>query len=184
VAVLEASRDTQILLAAGLFLARVGDIGSTYLGSPNLRLEANPLVRRGRWPFAWLTLLACAIPFASPEAGMALLVASLMVTGSNLSKGWLMRGLGEENYYSLLEQVARRTSLRSALSFVIGGAVAFALVGLILVVVAKGPDTWAYWVADGILLYGFVLGLYGSAGTVRLFRRLANAAPSPGEQAE
>jgi hypothetical protein len=40
-----------------LLLARLGDIGSTYLATPNLKLEANVLARRFKWPFAWLTVL-------------------------------------------------------------------------------------------------------------------------------
>jgi cytochrome c biogenesis protein CcdA len=103
---------------------------------------------------------------------MAVLVVSLMVTGSNLSKGWLMRGLGEETYHSLLEQVARRTSLRSALGFVLGSAVAFGLVGVVLAVVSKGPGTWVFWIAYGILIYSVAVGLYGSTRAVRLFRQL------------
>jgi hypothetical protein len=33
-----------------LLLARIGDVGSTYLISPTLKLEANPIIRRLRWP--------------------------------------------------------------------------------------------------------------------------------------
>jgi hypothetical protein len=45
------------LLCALILVARLGDIGSTYLVTPNLLLEANPVVRKLRWPFALATLL-------------------------------------------------------------------------------------------------------------------------------
>jgi hypothetical protein len=39
------------VIAFLLLIARLGDVGSTYLLSPTLKLEANPIMRRLRWPF-------------------------------------------------------------------------------------------------------------------------------------
>jgi hypothetical protein len=50
------------VIAFLLLLARIGDVGSTYLISPTLKLEANPIIRRLRWPFAGITILVAAIP--------------------------------------------------------------------------------------------------------------------------
>jgi hypothetical protein len=74
------------IIAFLLLLARLGDVGSTYLISPTLKLGANPIVRRLRWPFAGFTVLAAAIPYYSLPAGVAVLVVSLLVCASNCSR--------------------------------------------------------------------------------------------------
>ena len=90
-----------ITLAVLVLLARFGDIGSTYLATPTLAMESNPLMRAGGWWLAGTTVLACLIPFWSAPLGLTMLVLSLMVTGSNLSKGWLMQALGAYGFLGI-----------------------------------------------------------------------------------
>jgi hypothetical protein len=160
----------QIALIGLLLVARLGDIGSTWLATPNLKLESNPVVRKLRWWYAWATLLICFVPIVSLGVGAALTVASLLVTASNLSKGWLMRSLGEDGYIFLMEQTAARSSLVAAVGFVLGSSAAVALVGWLLLVTSGGEETWAYWGATGILLYAGVVAFYGTISAVKLFR--------------
>src|SRR5262249_19699539 len=53
----------QHVLALLILIGRVGDIGSTYLATPRLTLEANPFVRRLRWPFGVVSLGLCLVPY-------------------------------------------------------------------------------------------------------------------------
>jgi hypothetical protein len=168
-------------LAVLILIARLGDIGSTYLATPTLAMEGNPLMRWGGWRLAAVTLLACLIPYYSAPLGLTALVLSLLVTGSNLSKGWLMRALGEEDYQTMLLAAARRSSLPAAVGFVVGGAASVAFAGLIMVFVSGGPDTWGYWAAIGVALYAFAIAVYGSLSMARLFRAAARPADLPVE---
>ena len=69
---------------AGLFLlGRLADIISTRLVTPTLRLEANPVMRRLGWRFAWATLLVALLAYYSPALGIAGFAASFMVAASN-----------------------------------------------------------------------------------------------------
>src|SRR5437899_12815598 len=102
-------------LAALVLIARVGDVASTFVASPRLLLEANPLMRRMGRPLALATLLLCLVPYYYDSLGMVVLSASLLVTSSNLAKGWLMRALGEVEYHRLLLRAFRASTLRSAL---------------------------------------------------------------------
>lgn len=163
----DAARNTLVVL---IFLARLGDIGSTYLATPNLKLESNPIAKLGGWRFAILTVLACLIPFVSPPVGMTVLVLSLMVTGSNLSRGWIMRALGEDEYQAVLASAASRSSLPVALAFVMGSAASIGFAGLILLYLSGGPETWIYWASYGVALYALAMAVYGGIGQVRLFR--------------
>jgi hypothetical protein len=96
------------VIAFLLLLARLGNVGSTYLLSPTLKLEANPIVRRLRWPFAGATILIAVLPYYSLPAGVAVLITSLLVCASNTTRLWLVRTMGESEYHLLLIGVARR----------------------------------------------------------------------------
>ena len=79
------------LLCALVLLSRLGDIGSIYLVSPTLNLEANSIARRLGWEFAWSSLLVCLIPYYSAPASIVVLVPSFMVSASNSMKIWFAR---------------------------------------------------------------------------------------------
>ena len=189
---LSAGHNLQHVLAVLLLVSRLrgihavrpgghlGDIGSTYLATPNLKLEGNPLARWGGWKFALLTLLVALLPYVSVDISMAALAMSLLVTGSNFSKGWLARSLGEQGLSEVHELAARRSSLSAAVGFVLASAGAYALAGAVLFVFSGGPDSWAYWFAAGVLAYSFAVALYGTLSAVRLYRRVVDSAPRSG----
>jgi len=168
---LAAGHNLENTLAALILFARLGDIGSTYLATPNLKMESNPLMRFGGWKLALLTVLACLIPYYSAPLGLTMLVLSLLVTGSNLSKGWVMRALGEERYQAMLADAAERSSLPAALGFVLGGAASIGLAGAIMTLVSGGSGTWSYWASSGVTVYALAIAVYGSLSAVRLYRR-------------
>ncbi|HYE74981.1 MAG TPA: hypothetical protein VEF04_16690, partial [Blastocatellia bacterium] len=94
-----------------LLISRLGDIISTYLATPTLKLEANPLARRLRWPFAVCTVLVSFIAYFNTFIAVVMLVPFLFVSASNLSRVWLIRALGEDAYLDLLLTAAWRTKL-------------------------------------------------------------------------
>ena len=75
------------VLCALILLGRVGDVGTTYLATPTLRLEANPIMRKLGWRFAVLTLLLCLIPYYSTALGVMVVVPSLMVSSFRTQRG-------------------------------------------------------------------------------------------------
>jgi hypothetical protein len=173
---LAAGRNLENTLALLILVARLGDIGSTYLATPTLQMESNPLMRFGGWKLALLTVLACLIPYYDAQLGLTMLVLSLLVTGSNLSKGWLMRALGETDYQVMIRAAAQRSSLPAALGFALGGAASVGLAGAVMMFASGGSDTWGYWAASGVTLYALAMGFYGALSAVRLFRGVARSA--------
>jgi hypothetical protein len=178
---LATGRNLENTLAVLIFLARLGDIGSTYLATPTLKMESNPLMRFGGWKLAALTVFACLIPYYDAQLGLTMLVLSLLVTGSNLSKGWLMRALGESDYQAMVRSAAQRSSLPAALGFAIGGAASVGLAGAVLMFASGGSDTWGYWAASGVTLYALAVGFYGTLAAIKLFRSVAPPALTVGE---
>ena len=160
------------LLCALIFLSRLGDIGSTYLITPKLKLEADPIVRKLGWWFAVGTLFVCLIPYYSTALAIIVLVPSLMVSAANASKIWFARAYGESGYIELLLRVARRSRLSHALAPTIVAAIFSAFIGLVLLLLSPDPTRdWGYWFALGFLAYAFIIGFYGSLFFVRLFRK-------------
>lgn len=160
------------LLCALILLGRLGDIGSTYLVTPQLRLEANPLVRKLGWRFAVATLFVCLIPYYSTALGIVVLIPSLMVSAANTSKIWFARAYGEVAYGELILRLARQTRLSQALIPTWLAALFIALIGLVLLLLSPDPNQdWGFWFGIGFLSYALVVALYGSLFFVRLFRR-------------
>jgi hypothetical protein len=159
-----------IVLCVLILISRVGDIGTTYLVSPNLLLEANPVARRLGWKFALLTLLVAGVPFFSLQAGILVLVPSLLVSASNASKIWMARAYGEKEYRELMLQAARRSKLAFALGTVWGVAGIFALTGAVLLFFCPDERSGGFWFAWGILLYALVIVIHGSLGVIRIFK--------------
>ena len=161
------------LLALLILLGRGGDIGSTYLASPTLRLETNPVIRRFRWPLAILSLALCLLPYYNTALAVMVLAPSLLVSGSNLSRGWVAHAVGEEELLAFLRAAARRISLGKALGFAGGGGAFVALAGGVLLLLSGGEREWAFWFASGVIVYGVAIGVYGSLFLLRLRREAA-----------
>lgn len=159
----------ELFLCLLILLSRIGDIGSTYLATPSLVLEANPIVRKLGWRFALLTLLVCLVPYLSTEMGILVLVPSLLVSASNTSKIWFMRTYGEMEYRELVLSLARKSKLSHAVACVLGSASFTFLVGFILMFLSPDPHEWGYWFAAGIMVYAVVVAFHGSLYCIRLF---------------
>jgi hypothetical protein len=160
------------VLAALILLSRAGDVGSTLLVSPTLRLETNPLARRFFKVVALLSFGFVLVPYYSTALAVMVLVPSLLVSASNLGRGWVARALGETEFMLMLERAAARSSRRVALMFSIASGMFIILAGLVLLVLSGGETSWGYWFAIGMMLYGFAMAFYGSLFAARLFRRV------------
>ena len=152
-----------------LLVSRVGDVISTYLATPKLKLEANPIVRRLKWPFAVITILVSLIAYVNTAAAVILLVPFLLVSASNFSKVWLMRGMGEDAYMEMLLCNARRTRLRHAIAGVLASAFFIALAGCVLLILIP-TRSWGFPFGLGIILYAVIQALYGSLSSARIFK--------------
>jgi hypothetical protein len=170
------------LLAGLLLVARAGDIGSTYLATPRLMLEANPVARRLGWPFALLTLLAALIPYYNLSAGVVVLVPSLLVASRNFGSIWLARAVGEEGVLALQLQAARRTRFSEAMMYAVAESMFMAGVGLLLMLIEGRSRAPGILFALGVLAWAFALLVHRTAHlrrVYRLARESLSAAGSP-----
>src|SRR4030095_6516125 len=158
------------VVAALVLVSRIGDIATTYFVTPTLSLEANPIVRRLGWKFALVTLLVCLIPYVHLGGGLAVGVASLLVSSRNASSIWMARGLGEQSLRDLYRSLATRTRLRQAIvPTAVSGAFA-SLAGIAVMYFSEDLESLSSWAGFGVVMYGLVIALHHSLFYRRLYR--------------
>ena len=82
-----------------LLLSRGMDVLSTWIATPHMLLEGNPIAKKLGWRWGLpLNALMC-FGFASwPLPAIVISTTSLLVAARNFQSAWLMRSLGEERY--------------------------------------------------------------------------------------
>ncbi len=148
------------VLFAMLLFARSGDILTTWLATPKLRHEANPLAKKLGWWFAIATIFLSLAAYVSEPLALSLLSISLCVCASNAGKVWFMRTLGEEEYHALLVSVMQRSTLGKALFFNCLPAVFYLLLGSMIQLVEVNSTTRAFYLGTGILAYGLAIVVF------------------------
>jgi hypothetical protein len=158
----EVQESVKLTLALLILLSRLGDIGSTWLASPNLELESNSVIRRLRWPFALLTIGVFIIPWWDVGAGIVIMVASWLVAASNSSKLWLIRAMGETEYRTLLTRMAAQARPVPSVIFSLMPALFMGILGATVMYLYPSETTDpGYHVGLGIVGYALVVGIYG-----------------------
>ncbi|MGA2241429.1 MAG: hypothetical protein ABSH11_05265 [Verrucomicrobiota bacterium] len=93
-----ASRDYCLMLLLLVF-ARGMDFLSTWIATPNLVLEGNPLAKKLGWKWGLaLNVVLCVALAAWPLSAIVVATASVLVAARNFQSAWLMHSLGEEIY--------------------------------------------------------------------------------------
>jgi hypothetical protein len=172
------------ILCAMLLISRIGDVVTTYLVTPNLVLEANPIARVLGWRFAIITLGACLVPYVHVPISVSALVLFLMVSAANARQIWFARAIGEREYAALIMENARKSKLPVALASIAASACFTALVGGTILYFYPDPEMdWGFWIGIGVLAYAGSTCLYGSLATARFFRLSRSAIAEAGAQA-
>ena len=118
-----------------LVFARGMDFLSTWIATPTLLLEANPIARRLRWRGGAIVNVVLCFVFAFwPLAAIIIATTSAMVAARNFQLAWLMRSHGEENYRDWFVQRMDETPptlfvfcllAQTSLTALVGGALAY-----------------------------------------------------------
>jgi hypothetical protein len=165
------SRQYLIFLALLLF-ARGMDFLSTWVATPNLALEGNPLAKKLGWKLGGIVNLAICLTFASwPLTAIIISTTGLLVAAHNFQLAWLMRSLGEENYRIwFLEKIAA-ARLPLYLGCLFGQTALIAMVGGGLCLFSP-MDTVPFAIGLGILAFAIVVLFYTLLSVWRIRHRL------------
>src|SRR5205809_2791233 len=87
------------LLFLLLVFARGMDFLSTWIATPNLVLEGNPIAKKLGWRWGLPVNIAFALLLAFwPLPAIVISTTSVLVAARNFQSAWLMRSLGEQAY--------------------------------------------------------------------------------------
>lgn len=159
-------------LTALMALARTLDFLSTWLVTPRLELEANPLMRRLRWGrMAALNLPLLGLPMLHHGLSITFIVTSLLAAGSNLVSGALARGMGERRQLDNQRQAIREMGMMRALAMNSGGGLVICGAGGLLMALAGEAGSHGWWGGLGVVMFGAAGLVHFNAAIVRLGRK-------------
>ena len=156
------SRD-YCLMVLLLAFGRGMDFLSTWIATPNLVLEGNPVAKFLGW--RWGALLNVAICFGMafwPATAIAVATISVLVAARNFQQAWLMRSMGEEHYRDW--HVARIRETRVTLYL-------FCLAGNTLLTGAVGAGIMFF--GGTVVALSIGMGICGYATAVAFYTMLA-----------
>jgi hypothetical protein len=169
-----ASREYFIFLAILVF-SRGTDFLSTWVATPHLVLEGNPIAKWLGWKLGAVVNVALVTTLAMwPLSAIVVSTASVLVAARNFQSAWLMRSMGEAAYqywYSLRMSEARITLYlfclagNTLLTAAVGAAlIAFSTTGDYILIVPMG-------IGMGIVAYAVAVIIYTLLSVWRRRRR-------------
>ena len=150
-----AGKDYFLMLAL-LTFSRGMDFLSTWVATPNLVLEGNPIAKRLGWSWGFMVNIVLCIALAMwPLSAIIVSTASVLVAARNFQSAWLMRSLGEHIYRQWHVERIQETRISLYLFCLFGQTLLTAAVGAaviyysnqMLVPLAIGMGIVAYAVA-------------------------------------
>lgn len=169
-----ASREYFIFLAV-LAVARGTDFLSTWVATPHLVLEGNPIAKWLGWKWGTMVNVALVTTLALwPLSAIVVATASVLVAARNFQSAWLMRSMGEEAYRDWYVQRMSETRItlylfclagNTLLTMAVGAAVVFySATGAYVLVVPLG-------IGMGIIAYGVAVIVFTLLSVWRSRRR-------------
>jgi hypothetical protein len=171
-----------LLMLAVLVFARAADFLSTWIATPNLILEGNPLAKKLGWRWgALVNGVLVALLALWPLTAIVVATASVLVAARNFQSAWLMRSLGEEAYRAWYVQRMQETPIAFFLFCLAGNTLLTAAVGL-AVMRFSGMLLVPFGIGLGIIAYAMAVLLYTLLAVWRTRRpMLCQACPAKQE---
>jgi hypothetical protein len=160
------------LLFLLLVFSRGMDFLSTWVATPNLVLEGNPVAKKLGW--RWGILLNLAICFGVafwPVTAIAISTTSVLVAARNFQSAWLMRSMGEEHYRDW--HVARIQETRVTLYLFCLAANTLLTTGVgVAVIYFSGELEVPLAIGLGVIAYSIAVAFYTTLAVWRIRRAL------------
>jgi uncharacterized membrane protein YbaN (DUF454 family) len=159
-----------LLLLALLIFARGMDFLSTWVATPNLVLEGNPLAKKLGWKWGVPLNAALVIILAFwPLSAIVVATASVLVAARNFQSAWLMRSLGEEIYREWHVQRIQETRVTLYLFCLAGNTLLTAGVGAALIWFSD-LRLVPFAIGMGMIAYALAVAFYSLLAVWRLHR--------------
>lgn len=164
-----ASREYFLMLALLIF-SRGMDFLSTWVATPNLVLEGNPIAKKLGWKWGLVLNVAICLSLAMWQLSTIVVsTASVLVAARNFQSAWLMRSLGEHVYRDWYVQRVQETRASLYLFCLFGQTLLTALVGA-AVIFFSGPSLVPLAIGMGMVAYAVAVTFYTLLAIWRLRR--------------
>src|ERR1051325_10169256 len=129
---------TYLLLLALLLVSRGMDVLSTWVATPNLVLEGNPIAKKLGWRWGLPLNIGFALALAFwPLPAIVISTTSVLVAARNFQSAWLMRSLGEQVYRDWHVERIQETRITLYLFCLAGNTLLTAGVGAAVIYFSK-----------------------------------------------
>src|ERR1035438_10152706 len=166
------SREYFLMLAV-LAFSRGMDFLSTWIATPNLMLEGNPIAKKLGWTWSLLFNAVLDVVLAMwPLSAIVIATASVLVAARNFQSAWLMRSLGEEIYRAWHIQRVQETRVTLYLFCLAGNTLLTAAVGAALIYFnnPKRAGFVAFAIGMGMIAYAIAVAFYTLLAVWRIHR--------------
>ncbi len=157
-----------------LFVSRGMDFLSTWVATPNMVLEGNPIAKKLGWKWGIVVNLALCVLFAFwPLPAIVISTTSVLVAARNFQSAWLMRSLGEHLYRQWHIERVQETSITLYLFCLFAQTLLVAGVGGTVMYfsrVERDSVPVLLAVGLGIVAYALAVAFFTLLGIVRLRR--------------
>src|SRR5438309_4929826 len=163
------SREYFLMLAL-LLVSRGMDALSTWVATPNLVLEGNPIAKKLGWRWGLPINLGFALVLAFwPLPAIVISTTSVLVAARNFQSAWLMRSLGEQSYRDWHVERIQETRITLYLFCLAGNTLLTAGVGA-AVIYFSNMAAVPMAIGIGIMGYAGEVAFYTLVGIWRLRR--------------
>lgn len=153
-----------------LLFSRGMDFLSTWVATPNLALEGNPLAKWMGWRGGIIfNLVFCAVVSIWPLPAIMVSAMSLLVAARNFQNAWMMRSMGEEAYSTFIHQQLMIARPSLFVSCIAAQSILTGIVGVAVMLVTDERSI-AFAIGAGIASYALAV-LYFSLLSIWRLRR-------------
>src|ERR1035437_6363053 len=154
-----------------LFVSRGMDFLSTWVATPNLVLEGNPIAKKLGWK--WCIPINCVLCFGFafwPLPAIVISTTSVLVASRNFQSAWLMRSLGEQFYREWHIERVQETSVTLYLFCLFAQTALTGGVGAAVIYFSEMRHVPLLAIGLGIVAYALAVAFYTLLGIWRLRR--------------
>jgi hypothetical protein len=157
-----------------LLASRGMDFLSTWVATPNMVLEGNPIAKKLGWRWGIPLNIAMCFGFAFwPLPAIVISTTSVLVAARNFQSAWLMRSLGEQLYRDWHVERVQETSVTLYLFCLFAQTALMAGLGVAVIYFSnweKESVPVLLAIGLGIIAYAMAVAFYSLLGVVRLRR--------------
>jgi hypothetical protein len=163
-----------------LIVARGMDFLSTWVATPNLVLEGNPIAKKLGWKWGISVNLALCFGFAFwPLPAIVISTTSVLVAARNFQSAWLMRSLGEQLYREWHVERVQETSVTLYLFCLFAQTALTGGVGAAVIYFSEMRHVPLLAIGLGIVAYALAVAFYTLLGIWRMRRSTFRTARRP-----